>query len=187
MNNSNKKVQDVNDSVELLKLEFDYAKSTSLQSQSDRLAIVNFFIAIFGAIASISLGLANSNTTYSNFFSLGFFVISIIGFVFIIKIIRLRQAWVESAKAMNKIKDYFIQKNPDVGEFIIWKTNTIPKAEKFKTISYLSSFLINILSSISLFLGCYLSDFSILWSFVLSGLFFFTNLLTYYIFLKYNK
>lgn len=48
--NSKKENFNSEGSIEILKLEFDYAKSTSLQSQSDRLAIVNFFIAVLGQL-----------------------------------------------------------------------------------------------------------------------------------------
>lgn len=173
--------------VEILKLEFEYAKSTSLQAQSDRLSLVNFFVGIFGAISSISIALINSESDYSRYFSLGFFLLSFIGYIFIIKIIRLRQAWIESARAMNSIKGFFISKSNELDEVFIWKTNSIPKAQKFKTISYLSAFLINILSTASLLLGLLFSGVNLVVGVILCVIFFLICISTYYFFLKYNK
>jgi hypothetical protein len=173
--------------IEVLKLEFEYAKATSLQSQTDRLSIVNFFIGIFGAISSISIALINSEEDYSRYYSFGFFLLSFIGYIFIIKIIRLRQAWVESARAMNSIKGFFVSKSNELEDVFIWKANSIPKAQKFKTISYLSAFLINILSTSALFMGLLFSGVHLLFGIILSLIFFFICISTYYIFLKYNK
>jgi hypothetical protein len=49
---------------------------------------------------------------------------------------RLRAAWYESMLAMNKIKDFAMNQNPELVDAFLWKTNTLPNKFKTNSVSF---------------------------------------------------
>lgn len=140
--------------LEILKLEFEYAKESSLQAQQDRLTLVNFYLGLFAGIATLAFGLNNIfEESVGEYMGLPFIGLGLISYVFILFIVRLRQAWVDSLRAKNKIKEYFLERNLDLKEYIIWQSHTIPSPHKFKTISQMSALLIAVLGSFGFIIG----------------------------------
>lgn len=135
---------------EILKAEFDYAKETSFQANEDRARVYNLLIAnaatIIAAIALPRVEVENSSLV----FSVIFFVIFLFGIVTLVQLARIRVAWVDSVKTMNKIKDFYIDEFPKLEKAFRWRTNTIPRANKTWTVAFMTAFNTIVLNSISL-------------------------------------
>jgi hypothetical protein len=73
-----------------------------------------------------------------------------------LKLIRLRQAWHDSARAMNQIKDFYIQHVEDpemLRSAFRWKTETLPPPDKPWTVFFYSAMLIGFLDSVAYVAG----------------------------------
>ncbi len=108
---------------EILIAEFHYARETAGQAMEDRHKMVNFFLIIVGILASgigiLLQGESNSEllgaaSTQKLAISVLLFFIVIIGVLYVLKLIRLRSAWFESALCMNHIKDYYDEHWPQL-------------------------------------------------------------------------
>jgi len=101
---------------EILIAEFNYARETAAQAMEDRHKMVNFFLIIVGILAS-AIGILlkgewhieflDSSTSQRIGISILLFFVFIIGVLYLLKLIRLRTAWFDSALCMNHIKDYY--------------------------------------------------------------------------------
>ncbi len=177
----------IDESIEILKLEFEYAKSSSFQAEKDRLAIVNFYLGLFGIVTPVVFGLREVIDTNLNIVgAIILLVIAFIGVIFVLQLVRLRQAWIESAKAMGRIKDYFIEQNKSISNYLIWQSQTIPKPQKFKTISFFSSITIICLGTVSLVLALTLLGLTSLFIALIALLYMISLFFTYYFMLVYN-
>ena len=150
---------------EILMKEYDYCRETAKQAMNDRHTMVNYFIIIVGAIITILGGIYfESFQQFSSYtlsiLSVSSVAVSIIGWIYIMHIIRLRQAWHDSAAAMNRIKDFYIINGrvPDdiARSAFAWDTKTLPKKGKKSNIFYYSVMLISFISSIAFFIACWL-------------------------------
>jgi hypothetical protein len=173
---------------ELIDNEFNYAKDTSLQSQQDRLTLLNFYLVLYAAGVTIALGGNNALLPgIASSMHLLLFGLTLISFIFVLKIVRLRQSWVESVIVMNKLKEYYLQARPELENFLLWKTKTIPAAHRLNTISFFSALLISILGSTSLGLGISLVTNSLVGAIIGSLVYLILSVATYYLLLKYNR
>lgn len=168
----------------ILQMEFNYIKDNAGQAISDRYMMLNFYIGICTAVGSVILGLLGMQsgevprTVLIGIALLGV-TTTVIGWVFVLIMIRLRQAWRESILALNNIKEYFISNNEDLSEVFLWRNNAVPRATKLLTIHFYSTLLVIFLSSSFLaismgFLG------NIVLGIVLGVLNFATQLLLYF-------
>ena len=106
---------------EILIAEFNYARETAAQAMEDRHKMVNFFLIIVGILAS-AIGILlkgdlqteslDSLTSQRIAISVLLFFVFIIGVLYMLKLIRLRSAWFDSALCMNHIKDYYNDNMP---------------------------------------------------------------------------
>ena len=147
---------------EILLKEFEYAKETADQAMDDRHTLVNYFLLSAGVVLA-SFGIMVSEEGGAKFayryevlvgLSLLF---NTVGWVYFMQVVRLRQAWCESARAMNHIKHVFA-KNCAI-DFAIakncfrWNFETLPRAEKKMTVFYFSALLISILNAAAIVLA----------------------------------
>lgn len=143
------------DPEEILELEFEYARETAAQSQNDRTTIVNLYLLLVGGTGSIALALPQF-TQAPGFqlpreaYGIWFALLGMIGFFTLMKLIRLRQAWYDSAKAMSQIKDFYLDKFPDLKPAFRWKTATIPAPGKPWTITFNLAVLVAVVDSVAL-------------------------------------
>jgi len=88
------------------------------------------------------------------------FVINFIGWIYFLHILRLRQAWCESAHAMNQIKEFYVVNSrvPDelARSAFLWNGRTLPKAGKKSNVSYYSAMLICFVSAVFIFFASWL-------------------------------
>jgi len=136
----------------ILVLEFKYASETAAQSSNDRTAVVNLYLLLIGGA---STALSSSLDLSPRVLSFVFFALALVGFSFVFKLVRLRQAWHESTKAMNAIKDFYLSHYPDLGGALRWKSGSIPEAGKPWSITFNLTLMVVILDSASLFAAIY--------------------------------
>ena len=142
------------DPEEILELEFEYARETAAQAQSDRTTVVNLYLLLFGGTGSIALALPQLSQTPGfqlprEAYGIWFALLGVIGFFALMKLIRLRQAWYDSAQAMSQIKDFYLEKFPDLKPAFRWKTETIPAPGKPWTITFNLALLVAIVDSVA--------------------------------------
>ncbi|MDZ7357617.1 MAG: hypothetical protein ONB33_08445 [candidate division KSB1 bacterium] len=150
----------------LLLKEFDYIRDTAAQAMNDRHTMVNFFLIITGvflsAIASRFFSAADifSDAKYISIMIAGAIIINFVGWIYFMHIIRLRQAWYDSAAAMNQIKEFFIVNGriPDelARSALLWDMKTIPSPGKKGNVFYYSAVLISFISAVVLLLASWL-------------------------------
>lgn len=140
---------------EILKLEFEYARETAAQAQNDRTVIVNLYLLLVGGAGSLLFAavsfvpLEQRLLIPEQALSLLFLVLGLLGMLTLFKLIRLRQAWFESVRAMNAIKAYYLEKFPELDAAMLWKTTTIPSPGKAWTITFILSAMVVLLSSLA--------------------------------------
>ncbi|UCE05492.1 MAG: hypothetical protein JSW07_18065 [bacterium] len=144
----------------LLIKEFDYIRDTAAQAMNDRHTMVNYFIIITGAFITIigsrffAAEKALTDPKYVSLIIGACIIINFIGWIYFMHIIRLRQAWCDSAAAMNQIKEFFVINGrvPDdiARSAFLWDSKTIPRAGKKSNVSYYSAMLISFVSTVVL-------------------------------------
>ena len=168
--------------VAVLQMEFDYISKTASEAMNDRHSMINFYIAI---ITVAMAGVTNILTSKSSI-SLEFAVVllwmgCLVGVFYFLKIVRLRQAWVESIKAMNCIKRSIIEFSGEsesqfLKQSFLWKSDTAPMANQHYNIFHYSAMFIGFMSAFFYVLGVYImyisntigdtSPFSLSWALV---------------------
>ena len=152
------------DSGDILKLEFEYARFTASEAMADRHTMVNFYLLAFGVIATGVLTILSRETDLpQSIGTLLLWILCAVGWLYFLKIIRLRQAWHESAQAMNQIKEFFIQHNvhfePEgLRPAFRWQPHTLPPPDKPWTLFFYSAVLIALLDTMAYVLGAALLD-----------------------------
>ncbi|MBI4671799.1 MAG: hypothetical protein HY741_09055 [Chloroflexi bacterium] len=139
---------------EILKLEFEYARETAAQAQNDRTVIVNLYLLLVGGAGSLLLA-AGSLVPVGRFdipaqaLTVLFGVLGLLGALTLFKLIRLRQAWFDSVRAMNTIKAYYLQTFPALEDAFLWQAKSIPARGKAWSITFILSTMVILLSSTS--------------------------------------
>lgn len=140
----------------MLLAEFNYASSTAYQAMEDRARTFNLYLLIFGVLAS-GLGalyqLGNKLGGATNLFALALlFASGIMGILFFLQLIRLREAHRNSTIAMNVIKEYYIghfkEKLPDIDDAFRWRFKTMPTGEKFRNVAFMICATVAMLGSL---------------------------------------
>lgn len=156
----------------ILMAEFDYARETAAQAMDDRHKMVNFYLIIVGVIfaAAANLlklasngGLGTGLTTMQWRQATAALLIALffVGLLYLLKLIRLRQAWRDSALAMNQIKDYYSVRFRNYRmnkQAFRWTRETLPPANKFWTLFFFSAVLVIQLNVLALIGALFLYD-----------------------------
>lgn len=159
----------------LLIAEFEYIGQTAFQAGEDRSRITSFYLITSGSLVAAILGTQADDLqdpqTYFAFAAL-FFVLAFSGVLTLLQLVRLRQAWAESARAMNQIKEYYVEhlRELDLARALRWRMTTLPRAEKPWSVAYLLALQVASLGGIILgaavmFLGYGFGQ--ILWGFAI--------------------
>jgi hypothetical protein len=155
------------ESEDILKLEFEYARFTASEAMRDRHTMVNFYLLAFGVIATGVLAILSREADLpQSIGTLLLWILCAVGWLYFLKIIRLRQAWHESAQAMNQIKEFFIQHDKqfepeELRPAFRWQAHTLPAPGKPWTVFFYSALLIALLDSMAYVLGAALLDLEI--------------------------
>jgi len=144
---------------DILGWEFEYARITASEAMQDRHTMVNFYLLATGVVASgviAVLGKDSRLPTASG--TLLLWLLCQVGWLYFLKIIRLRQAWHDSVRTMNQIKDFYIKHvqavQPEVlGTAFQWRSETLPPPDKKWTVYFYSATLIGFLDSVAFGVG----------------------------------
>lgn len=141
---------------DILLHEFEYVQETAEQAMSDRLTLVNYFLLSAGVVMA-GFGLmvsAEGGATFAYRYEVVItlsLLFNAVGWVYFMQIVRLRQAWCDSARAMNHLKVLFVKhcKFPlEIAKASFrWNIESIPRAEKKMTVFYLSALLISLVNA----------------------------------------
>lgn len=137
---------------EILIAEYNFAANSAFQANEDRIKVFSYFLANIGTlIAAIALP-AFTNVVSYTFFAGVFLLLFVVGILTLLQLVKVRQAWYESAKAMNQIKDYYVDtfQNLNFSKAFKWRSTNIPKPDKLFTIAYLLGLTTMLLNSVSL-------------------------------------
>ena len=151
--------QDLLDPADILKLEFEYARTTASEAMQDRHIMVNFYLLVAGVMVSGVVGVLAQKTGLPQAAgTLLLWLLCGIGWLYFLKIIRLRQAWHDSAQAMNQIKGFYIQHAQDFDPDVLrsafrWQSHTLPEPGKPWTVFFYSAVLIAFLDSVAYIAG----------------------------------
>ncbi len=146
--------------------EFGYIQETAKQAMDDRHSMINFFLIITGAIVSfigsrfLDMDFADLAGIKGSFLVGLAIFLNVIGWLYFMHMIRLRQAWWGSAEAMNQIKEFFIVNGrvPDdiARSAFLWEKRSIPSPGKKSNVFYYSTMLISFISSALFFFASWL-------------------------------
>ena len=187
------------DAKDVLGWEFDYAKTTATQAMQDRHTMINFYLLAVGVVASAVVAVLGKD--FSLPASSGTWLLWLlcgIGWLYFLKLVRLRQAWHDSLRAMNQIKEFYIQHTDKFGPEVLrtafrWQSHTLPGPDQPWTVFFYSGMLIALLDSVAyvaggalLCLDCTLSQpgLLVLWLGLAGLLFFAFHVWLYFAFLK---
>jgi len=139
--------------------EYDYIQETMAQAMDDRHTMVNYFLLATGVVmAAISAIFSDEGMRWSSYkneiASAICIIFNFIAWIYFMNIIRLRQAWCESAAAMNRIKQFFLFNfgllEDDARSPFRWHSKNTPPAARTGTLYYLAMALISFISSVAL-------------------------------------
>jgi ADP-ribose pyrophosphatase len=145
------------DMNEILEMSFEYAKGTADQAMEHRMTIVNFYLLIVGGAGSGVIALI-ANTKENPFLvaSAGalLWMVTIIGWLTLLKLIRLRAAWTESATEMSHIKAFYIENVRGMPSHVLksaffFSAERAPTPYKPWSIFHYSALLIALLDAVS--------------------------------------
>ena len=126
---------------ELLAAEFNYIAQTATQAFEDRARVSSFYLIAVGSFIAALFGTQFFDSQqYSEevqlIFSGVFLLLTFLGTSTVMQLAQLRSAWYESMMAMNQLKDFAMQQNPELAKAFRWKTETLPAKYKRGSVSY---------------------------------------------------
>jgi hypothetical protein len=147
---------------EILTAEFEYISTTAFQANEDRARVASFYLVTFGsfiaALLSAQFNVTPETATWVpwGFFGL-FLALALMGLFTTLQLARLRLAWFESVQAMNAIKEYYIDRHPDLATAIKWRNEpgTLPRKFKFNSVGFFMVLQVAILGGAALGAGIF--------------------------------
>ena len=133
--------------------EFDYIAQAAFQANEDRARAWQYFFVTFAtliaALLSTQVETAVQRQLYITF-AIIFALLSTLGLITIVQLVRLRQAWLESVRAMNQIKERLIADDPSLADYFRWRNATIPPAFKWRSFGFLQALSVALLSGLAI-------------------------------------
>jgi hypothetical protein len=151
---------------EILKQEFEYARETATQAQNDRTTVVGLYLFLAGGVSSLVIaGLPSAAPRSLEFPSVAlailFGLLGVVGLFTLMKLVRLRQAWYDSATAMTKIKEFYLVRFPDLKDAFHWNADSLPPPGKPWTITFNLALLVMLLDSAVMGVAAHLTGFRV--------------------------
>jgi hypothetical protein len=145
--------------VDILSWEFEYTRVTASEAMEQRHTMVNFYLLAAGVVASGVLAVLAGETALPPVVgAVLLWLLCGIGWIYFLSIIRLRQSWHESVRAMNAIKDFYVRHaegfEPDVLRSAFrWRSETLPEPDKPWSVFHYSALLIALIDSVAYVAG----------------------------------
>ena len=141
----------------ILEAEFQYIARTATQANEDRSKVATFyFVSVGSLIAAIFSAQLfetdHAGDTLQNIylaFCVLFTFLTVLGYLTIAQLARLRTAWMDSIKAMNRIKTYYIENiGTDLGSAFLWTDEAAPKGYKPGSVANYLAYQVALLSGL---------------------------------------
>ena len=145
--------------TDILQWEFEYARTTASEAMRDRHTMINYYLLAVGIVASGVIAiLKNDSDLQASAGTALLWGLCIVGWFYFLKIIRLRQAWYDSAQAMNQIKEVYVANSEREDKQILkaalrWREATLPHSHKRWTVFHYSAMLIAFLNTVASSVG----------------------------------
>jgi hypothetical protein len=145
--------------ADVLAWEFEYARVTASEAMEQRHTMINFYLLASGIVVSGVLAvLAGDADLPPVVGTVLLWLLCLIGWVYFLAVIRLRQAWQDSARAMNQIKDFYARHVREVEPSVLrsafrWRTETLPEPQRPWTVYHYSALLIALVDSVAYVAG----------------------------------
>jgi hypothetical protein len=134
----------------ILAAEYEYVAQTAFQTNEDRAKVSTFYVLTVGSFLAAMLGL-QTNILQPQFIYLAFTILfAILGLnaaLTLLQLVRLRQAWYDSALALNQIKTYYAEQlvESHLHDAFRWGSHTLPARFKPWSVSFLLALQVTIL------------------------------------------
>ncbi|MBX7253195.1 MAG: hypothetical protein K1X50_14535 [Candidatus Promineofilum sp.] len=136
----------------IITAEYSYVAQTAFQANEDRARAWQYFFVTFAtliaALLSTQIEGIDRRQLYLTFVII-FALLAGLGLITILQLVRLRQAWLESVRAMNKIKDRLIADDSELATYFRWTAATVPPAFKLRSFGFLQAVSVALLSGLA--------------------------------------
>ncbi len=139
--------------------EFNYAGNTAYQAMEDRARLFNLYLVIIGVLTSglvavYQLTVLKVLQAYTQPLTLLLLVVGgILGVVFFVQLIRLRQAHQDSIITMNMVKEYYLGRfqddSPNIGQVFNWRLAGMKAGERLGSVTFLICFTVAVLAGLA--------------------------------------
>lgn len=139
---------------EFLAAEFEYIANSAFQANEDRSKAASFFLVSVGSLVAAIFGVQLNGSpaqlliAYRSLAGL-FLVVTLLGWLTMLQLSRLRLAWYDAADAMNKMKEFYIARNNDLADAFLWKAGSLPKKFKINSISFFITVEVALMSALT--------------------------------------
>ena len=144
---------------EIAKAEYEYIRETMAQAMDDRHTMINYFLLATGvALAAVGMIFSKEGMQelpFTKELTIGICLIfNGVAWIYMLKMVRLRQAWCDSSLAMNRIKNFFlvnVKMDADQsGSPFLWKSSTSPAPGRIGNLFHLEFILISFISALAI-------------------------------------
>ena len=136
----------------IISAEYGYVAQTAFQANEDRARAWQYFFVTFAtliaALLSTQVEGIDQRQLYLTFVVI-FALLAALGLITILQLVRLRQAWLESVRAMNQIKAQLIAGDPALAAYFRWTNATIPSPFKLRSFGFLQALSVALLSGLA--------------------------------------
>ena len=139
---------------ELIAAEYNYISQTATQANEDRARVSSFYLIAVGSLVAALFGTQFFDPnffsrTVNSMFSALFILLTLLGTSTIMQLARLRAAWYESMLAMNQLKDFMMNQNPELVAAFRWTASTLPPKYKTCSVSYYQAVEVALISGLT--------------------------------------
>ena len=142
------------DPNDILTAEFAYIAQSAFQANEDRARVTSLYLVALGSFIAALFGSQMQNALVPHVywaFAALFVVLFLASILTQLQLIRLREAWFESVKAMNAIKAYYQARLPglELDTAFRWSATTIPARFKPWSVGFLLALQVALLGGAS--------------------------------------
>jgi len=137
---------------QIITAEYGYVAQTAFQANEDRARAWQYFFVTFAtliaALLSTQVEGIDQRQLYLTFVVI-FTLLAVLGVITILQLVRLRQAWLESVRAMNQIKERLVADDPALAAYFRWTNATVPAPFKLRSFGFLQALSVALLSGLA--------------------------------------
>ena len=131
--------------------EFKYIAQSAFQNSEDRAKVSSFYLVTVGSFVVAILG-ARIEGVDPRLMNAGlgvlFLLLSIVGLFTLIQLVQLRRAWLDAVRAMNAIKQHYIDADQTIAPAIRW--TQVPPGFKLASVSSMLALQIGVIGALTL-------------------------------------